>query len=147
MNINGDERVVLHFFVHQQPLSKKMGFSRSGNVVNYTSHKMKQFAAEAANHIPTDFNTNIGPVSLTVIAYFSRPCSDFKRQTRALSHLRRHAPTSYHFKPDCDNIAKFVGDALTGIAFKDDQQVCDLVIRKRWTASPIGYYEIKIEYQ
>lgn len=35
-------------------------------------------------------------------------------------------------KPDCDNIAKAVLDALNGIAYKDDSQVADLVVRKRF---------------
>lgn len=33
-------------------------------------------------------------------------------------------------KPDCDNIAKAVLDALNGVAFDDDSQVVTLVVRK-----------------
>ena len=33
-------------------------------------------------------------------------------------------------KPDCDNIAKAVLDALNGLAFKDDSQVTKLTVRK-----------------
>lgn len=33
-------------------------------------------------------------------------------------------------KPDCDNIAKAVLDALNGVAFDDDAQVVTLVVRK-----------------
>ncbi len=36
-------------------------------------------------------------------------------------------------KPDVDNIAKIVLDSLNGIAFRDDSQVTDLVVRKFWT--------------
>ncbi len=33
-------------------------------------------------------------------------------------------------KPDCDNIAKAVLDALNGVAFDDDSQVVTLIVRK-----------------
>ena len=36
-------------------------------------------------------------------------------------------------KPDCDNMAKIVGDVLTKLKFyKDDSQVCRLVVSKFW---------------
>jgi len=35
--------------------------------------------------------------------------------------------------PDCDNLAKFLGDCLSGLAFRDDRQVTDFTIKKRWT--------------
>lgn len=35
-------------------------------------------------------------------------------------------------KPDCDNIAKAVLDALNGLAYKDDAQVAELVVKKRY---------------
>ena len=36
-------------------------------------------------------------------------------------------------KPDADNIAKIVLDALNGVAYNDDKQVVELTIRKRWS--------------
>lgn len=33
-------------------------------------------------------------------------------------------------KPDRDNLAKAVQDALNGIVYRDDAQICDGVIRK-----------------
>ena len=35
-------------------------------------------------------------------------------------------------KPDCDNIAKIVLDALNGIAYRDDSNVVSLVVRKHY---------------
>ncbi len=34
------------------------------------------------------------------------------------------------FKPDADNIAKLVMDALNGVAYKDDKQITELYVRK-----------------
>ena len=39
-------------------------------------------------------------------------------------------------KPDADNIAKAVCDALNGIACKDDSQVVDLTVRKHYSKFP-----------
>lgn len=39
-------------------------------------------------------------------------------------------------KPDSDNIAKVVADALNGIAYDDDAQITDLTVMKRYTENP-----------
>lgn len=39
-------------------------------------------------------------------------------------------------KPDADNIAKIVLDALNGVAYKDDKQVVELDCRKRYATEP-----------
>lgn len=37
-------------------------------------------------------------------------------------------------KPDIDNIAKAIGDALNGVAYLDDGQITELAIRRIWGA-------------
>jgi Holliday junction resolvase RusA-like endonuclease len=39
-------------------------------------------------------------------------------------------------KPDVDNYAKAVCDALNGVVFLDDAQITDLIVRKRYSSSP-----------
>jgi Holliday junction resolvase RusA-like endonuclease len=39
-------------------------------------------------------------------------------------------------KPDADNVVKAVFDGLNGVAFRDDVQVVDLRVRKRYSATP-----------
>ena len=39
-------------------------------------------------------------------------------------------------KPDCDNIAKIVLDALNGIAYPDDSQIASLVVLKYYSEQP-----------
>lgn len=46
-------------------------------------------------------------------------------------------------KPDTDNIAKAVLDALNGVAYKDDSQVTELSVRKRY--GEIGHVAVRIE--
>jgi Holliday junction resolvase RusA-like endonuclease len=39
-------------------------------------------------------------------------------------------------KPDADNVIKAICDGLNGVAWRDDVQVVDLRLRKRYAATP-----------
>lgn len=70
-----------------------------------------------------------GPVRMMIVAVYAVPKSWPKR----LQELIASGQTVYHTsKPDTDNLTKFVGDALNGIAYQDDCQVAELVVRKRY---------------
>lgn len=47
-------------------------------------------------------------------------------------------------KPDCDNIAKNINDALNGIAYVDDAQIVKETIEKWYAATPQVEITIKI---
>lgn len=70
------------------------------------------------------------PLSVTLTFYMPRP----KGHYRANGTLKPSAPRYLHdSKPDADNLAKAVLDTLTNIkAWLDDDQVCELTIRKYW---------------
>jgi Holliday junction resolvase RusA-like endonuclease len=83
--------------------------------------QIKQFAVVALNGgEPLD-----GPVALHIEAWFATPASWSKR--------KRLETVLHTSKPDADNIGKLVGDALNGLAWRDDSQVSDLIVRKRYT--------------
>jgi crossover junction endodeoxyribonuclease RusA len=65
----------------------------------------------------------LGPVALRVSFALPRPASLPKR---VVGHVR---------KPDVDKLLRAVGDALTGVLYRDDAQVVELHARK-------GYAEI-----
>src|SRR5690349_17542714 len=68
-------------------------------------------------------------VSLTF--YMPRPKSHFG----ARGLLSRFLASLFTRKPDADNLAKAVMDALTAIGvWRDDDQVTDLIVRKRFAA-------------
>ena len=46
-------------------------------------------------------------------------------------------------KPDLDNVAKIVCDALNGVAYKDDAQVVKLTVHKRYSERPEVAVEIE----
>ena len=76
------------------------------------------------------------PLSVTLTFFMPRPKSHFKTS----GQLKPAAPRFMHdSKPDADNLAKAVLDALTGIrAWLDDDQVCELTIRKYWESERNG---------
>ncbi len=39
-------------------------------------------------------------------------------------------------KPDLDNVAKAILDALNGVLYKDDNQVVDMIVTKRYSDNP-----------
>lgn len=72
-------------------------------------------------HLPHD-----GAVEIAINAYFAVPKSySKKKQSECLKG--NIWPT---VKPDVDNIAKVVCDALNGFAYSDDKQIVSLTINK-----------------
>lgn len=69
-----------------------------------------------------------GAISATIKATCTVAKSETKKN-RLLKLAGKIFPTK---KPDCDNIAKTVLDALNTIAYKDDSQVVELHVYKRY---------------
>ena len=67
-------------------------------------------------------------IKIDIIAYFKIPKSTSKIKTVEMLE-NKITPIK---KPDIDNIAKSVLDAMNGYVFKDDNQVCKLNIEKRY---------------
>ena len=76
-------------------------------------------------------------IEVTIICYYSMP-SSFSKKKRDLALCEYIRPTK---RPDIDNIAKIILDALNGIAYKDDSQVVKLTIEKYYGIIP----NIKVE--
>ena len=65
----------------------------------------------------------------TVTCYFPVPKSMPKYKKKLAGEFEIF-PTK---RPDCDNLAKAVFDALNGIAYKDDSQIVGMSVLKRYT--------------
>ena len=50
----------------------------------------------------------------------------------------------YRHKPDADNIAKIVLDGLNGVAYKDDNQITKIEVKKLYNET--SYIEVEINY-
>jgi len=79
-----------------------------------------------------------GPVQVWIRAYFPIPKSASKKRTEEM----RTGALRPVVKPDCDNIAKIVCDALNNIAYRDDSQVTCAVVVKEYADIPRVEVEI-----
>lgn len=70
----------------------------------------------------------LGPVFLGLTFRFARPKSHFN----AKGLLKSTAPKHVITKPDIDKIQRSTLDAMTGVLFKDDSQVCRVVAMKSY---------------
>ena len=99
----------------------------------YTPKKTKDYEREIATAYRTQCRGIFsGAVAIEIHAYYEIPKSASRK--RVLDMVSdRERPTK---KPDGDNIAKAVCDALNGVAYKDDSQVVDLTVRKYYSKFP-----------
>ena len=90
-----------------------------------------QEAARAAGHVKMPREK---PVAVVLWCHLRRPDSDFVSRTRACGRLKPEAirddNTMVAIKPDNDNLAKLLLEALTGVLCTDDAQIVDLRVYK-----------------
>lgn len=104
--------------------------------VDYANWVKQCFTTAYPQHLPSVFNDK--PIKMQINVFFEIPKSySKKKKTDCLSHKIR--PT---IKPDYDNIAKNIGDALNGIAYPDDKQIVSGTVNKFY--SDTSYVEIEI---
>ena len=73
----------------------------------------KKIAEETAKALPDDWVPTLGPVGLNIVFIHKRPKSRPKDIYKVTA-------------PDADKLLRSVFDALTGVLYKDDCQVCDV---------------------
>lgn len=130
------------FEIEGKPVGKgRPRFKRMGNFVQtYTPtatadyEKLVRLRFQNAGGQITD-----KPVKIEIVAFFAPPKSTRKKE-KAEMLSSRILPVK---KPDCDNIAKIVLDALNKIAYKDDSQVIELSVKKLY--SEVAKVSVHIE--
>ena len=124
-----------------QPAGSKRGFPvkrKNGTIgvaisdANPKSRVWKQEVAQAAGDIYRG-PLLTGPLHLEVTFQFPRPKSHYGTGKNA-GVLKLSAPLYHTQKPDSTKLIRGVEDALTGIIWRDDSQVCCQTVNKRWGA-------------
>lgn len=127
----------IEFFVPGKPQGKARartvrmpnGFTRSftpdKTVLYENLIKSRFLEAEAGQDGIFPFEPGT-PVEMVLTAYFKPPVSQSLKKQR-LMLLGEIQPLK---KPDMDNIVKVVADALNGLAYHDDTQICSLTATK-----------------
>lgn len=129
---------MIQFTVYGTPVGKQRPkFSTfNGHATAYTPAKtvnyenlVKLSYQQQCNDKPYEKDV---PLKAEITAYFPIPKSaSVKRKKMMLDGKIRHTK-----KCDADNLAKAVLDALNGIAYYDDSQVCELSVSKLYSDNP-----------
>lgn len=126
------------FVVYGEPQGKaRPRVTRHGT---YTPEKTVNYEKSIKNAFLSAGGRRTGsPVKVSITAYYKIPKSASKAKTTSMES-GDILPTK---RPDLDNIAKCVCDALNKVAYKDDAQVCNLNVEKRYSKEPCIIVSIK----
>ena len=104
-------------------------FNRRTNTT-YTPQRTKNFEEivrwSFVNKYNIEQEASYEPFRATIKAIFKPPVSTSQKR------LREIIEKPYMKKPDADNIAKAILDSLNGLAYKDDNQIVDLSVKKEY---------------
>ena len=122
----------------------KQSVKFTNNGIKYTPSDIKEYANWVKLCFMSTYKTwniqNFANKSLNVIidVYMPIPKS-FSKKKYEQAFKGEIRPT---VKPDCDNIAKNINDALNGIVYPDDKQITCLTVNKFYSESE--YVRVKI---
>lgn len=127
----------VRFTVPGEPQGK--GRARVGTIAGkarmFTPAKTVQYESLIALSAQEAMNGSAiieGPVMLEVIAYM--PIRDsWSKKKRDAAHANEIVPTGL---PDIDNCCKAICDGVNNVVWKDDRQVSDLHMKKRFSSTP-----------
>jgi crossover junction endodeoxyribonuclease RusA len=126
----------LRFVVHGAPVPQG-SLVRSGQGMRHSNARaLEPYRREVSREASKAMNGReliLEPVRLELVFTLARPKGHYGTGRNA-GRLRRSAPAAPITKPDIDKLARAVLDALTGIVFRDDAQVVELEIVKRYGA-------------
>lgn len=117
------------FRIYGNPVAQgRPRFYRAGNRVGvYDPDKSKSWKnnviSQTIDRKPEFYK---GAIHMTLHFLMPRPKSLPKK---VIHHIKR---------PDLDNLAKSIKDALTGICFKDDSQIVSLMVTKKYVLNQTG---------
>jgi Holliday junction resolvase RusA-like endonuclease len=136
--------MTLAFIVPGDPIAKgrPRAFSMGKGVRMFTPAKTVNYEHAIAMYAQKAMQDGAWEADLSalyavrVLARFAMPKS-FSQKKRVAMLTEPCAK-----KPDGDNILKAVGDGLNGIVWKDDSQVVEMSIEKRWAVAGMLYVVI-----
>ena len=127
------EMISIKFTVYGKPQGKArprftcQGWAYTPKQTADYEQQIRQAYISAGGQLISD----TAPIIVCITAEFKKAKSN-KMQTPTL-------------KPDTDNIAKIVCDALNGVAYHDDKQITSLTVDKVWADDGIEKVVVEIE--
>jgi Holliday junction resolvase RusA-like endonuclease len=105
--------------------------TRWGSEDNPRTAPWRGAVAEKAAQARGDRPLMTGPVMLQVDFCFPRPKAHY-RTGRHAGELKPGSPSSHSTKPDVDKLLRAIGDALSGVIWRDDCQVVSVTATKTY---------------
>ncbi len=108
----------------------------------YTPNKTKDYEFLVQQYFRMQYpkyETLKGRISINIIAYLKIPQSTSKTKVQEMLE-NKISPTK---KPDADNIAKSILDAMNGLVFEDDNQVSKISVEKRFALEEKAVIEVE----
>lgn len=108
----------------------------------YTPNKTKDYEFLVQQYFRMQYpkyETLKGRISINIIAYLKIPQSTSKTKVQEMLE-NKISPTK---KPDVDNIAKSILDAMNGVVFEDDNQVSKISVEKRFALEEKAVIEVE----
>lgn len=121
--------IITEFFIPGEPVGK--GRPRVTTRGAFTPKKTRDYE-NLVRKIYSRRNSFSGPVGMEIRAYFPIP----KSYTKAKRKRILEQDMLYTKKPDADNIAKIICDALNGEAYEDDSYIVHMLVRKSYVIDP-----------
>ena len=116
------------FEIHEKAIGKERPRYSAKTHRMYTPTRTSTFEEKVKSAFLSKYNIQTEPTEKPLEAiikvYFEPPKSFSKKKKISLMY----AP--YDKRPDCDNLAKSILDALNGLVYKDDKQITYLSIEK-----------------
>lgn len=138
------------FCIYGEPQGK--GRPRFSSVNGHVKTRTPEQTVIYENLVKTEYRSQSGKRSpddamldVRIFAYYSIPKSVSKKKRKAMLE-KKVRPTK---KPDFDNIGKVICDSLNGIAYRDDAQIVDSMVRKFYSDTPrvvVSISNIETEY-
>lgn len=127
----------MQFVVEGEPVPKSR--PRFANGRAYTPKRTKDYEQKVREAYTGDMYPAGIPLKMLITAYLAIPKSATVKVSDGMrkGHLR---PVK---RPDADNIAKSITDALNGVAYADDKQIVRLTVAKYYSIWP--RVEVEIE--
>lgn len=130
------------FMIPGKPVGKARPKVNTYTHKAYTPSKTKDYEKTVRNSyqnaVPPGERLHDGPVKVEIRAYYQMPKS-FSKAKKKAAMAREILPET---KPDLDNLAKAILDALNGLAYMDDSSITELYIRKEY--AEIGHTVVRI---
>ena len=120
----------------------RLGRRRSGRPIPFTPSKQRAFAnriRQAFRDKYPNFTLMTGPLEAEVLVFFPIPKSASKKRRYDM----RWGITLPERVPDWDNCGKIFSDALNGLAYKDDRQICSGHVDKKYDDRPRMEFKVR----